>query len=66
MDNKSIINQEELQQVKIENNKLKSLVSEYFEITISNYIGNPYLRKQELKKEIIKMCNVKEQVNENK
>ena len=66
MDNKSIINQEELQQLKIENNKLKSLVSEYFEITISNYIGNPYLRKRELKKEIIKMCNVKEQVNENK
>jgi hypothetical protein len=61
MDNKSIINQEELQQVKIENNKLKSLVSEYFEITINNYSEHPYLRKEQLKKEIIKLLT-----NENK
>lgn len=63
MNNQLLINQEQLQQLKIENNKLKSLLSEYFEITISNYIGNPYLRKRELKKEIIKMCNTK-QTNE--
>jgi hypothetical protein len=63
MNNELLINQEQLQQLKIENNKLKSLLSEYFEITISNYIGNPYLRKQELRKEIIKMCNTK-QTNE--
>jgi len=60
MNNELLINQEQLQQLKIENNKLKSLLSEYFEITISNYIGNPYLRKQELRKEIIKMCNTKQ------
>ncbi len=63
MNNELLINQEQLQQLKIQNNKLKSLLSEYFEITISNYIGNPYLRKQELRKEIIKMCNTK-QTNE--
>lgn len=57
MDNKLIINQEELQELKAQNNKLKSLLSEYFEITINNYIGNPYLRKRELKKEIIKLIN---------
>ena len=60
MDNKLIINQEELQQLKIENNKLKSLVSEYFELTINNYSQHPYLRKEELKKEIIKMCKTKQ------
>lgn len=57
MENKLIINQEELQELKAQNNKLKSLLSEYFEITINNYIGNPYLRKRELRKEIIKLIN---------
>jgi len=55
MNNELLINKEQLQELKMQNNKLKSLVSEYFEITISNYIGNPYLRKQELRKEIIKL-----------
>lgn len=59
MNNKLIINQEELQELKAQNNKLKSLVSEYFEITISDYKVNSYLRKQKLQKEIIKMCNSK-------
>jgi hypothetical protein len=59
MDNKLIINQEELQEVKIQNNKLKSLVSEYFELTVSNYSEHPYLRKEKLKKEIIEMCKTK-------
>ena len=60
MDNKLIINQEHLQELKAQNNKLKSLVSEYFEITINKYSEHPYLRKEQLKKEIIEMCNTKE------
>jgi cell shape-determining protein MreC len=59
MNDKLIINQEELQELKAQNNKLKSLVSEYFEVTISNYVGNSYLRKIELEREIIKMCKTK-------
>jgi hypothetical protein len=59
MNDKLIINQEELQELKAQNNKLKSLVSEYFEVTISNYVGNSYLRKIELEREIIKLIKIK-------
>ena len=59
MNTKQLINQEELQELKIQNNKLKCLVSEYFELTINNYSQHPYLRKEELKKEIIKLIKIK-------
>jgi protein involved in ribonucleotide reduction len=57
MNTKQLINQEELQELKIQNNKLKCLVSEYFELKESTYLINSYLRKQQLKKKIIKLIN---------
>lgn len=60
MNTKQLINQEQLQELKAQNNKLKSLVLEYFEETpLKTSFNNPYLIKQELKKEIIKLCNEK-------
>ena len=59
MNNKLIINQEELQELKAQNNKLKSLVSEYFELKENTSLINSYLRKQQLKKQIIKLIKIK-------
>lgn len=63
MNTKEIIFKEETLETKLQLNKLKSLVCEYFELNDCCYIfkKHPYKRKKELEKQIKEICLPKKQ-----